>query len=119
MGELIQPLPNTKWGLIPRYVAGFWFPDFSVAVEKLNKPYAVLQARVKKGSMEEKNRHGTRKGVDNNMFGIDPKDHPSSISVIIFNIEYDSIKQATEATGYSKYIINKRIKENHPDFQYK
>lgn len=52
------------------------------------------------------------------MFGIDPADHPSSVSVIVEGITYNSIKEATAATGYSKYVINKRIKENHIDFKY-
>jgi hypothetical protein len=53
------------------------------------------------------------------MFGIKPKDHPSAVAVIINNVEFDTIKEAAETTGISKYIISKRIKENHPDFQYK
>lgn len=104
----------------PRYVAGFWFPSFKVASEVLNQSYSGIVARVEKGFVEQSYPRQLRNQIaeNNHMFGIDPKDHPSSIAVIINNIKYDSIKQATEATGFSKYIINTRIKENHPDFRY-
>lgn len=104
-----------------RYVFGFWFPSFNVAAKALDKVYSGLVARHARGDVEEflpQRRGGNQTADKNNMFGIDPKDHPSSISVIINNIKFDSIKQATESTGFSKYIINTRIKENHPDFQY-
>ena len=106
---------------VPRYVGGFWFPSFKVAASALNKVYSVLVSRHARGDVEEfmpQRRGGDQRADKNKMFGIDPKDHPSSISVIINDIKYDSIKQATEATGFSKYIINSRIKESHPDFQY-
>lgn len=105
----------------PRYVGGFWFPSFRVASEALNKVYSVIVSRVARGDVEEftpQRRGGNQTVEKNSMFGIDQKDHPSSISVIINNTKYDSIKQATKSTGFSKYIINSRIKENHPDFRY-
>lgn len=105
----------------PRYIAGFWFPSFKIASAALDKVYSGLVARYARGDVEEfipQRRGGDQMAAKNSRFGIDPKDHPSSISVIINNIKFDSIKQATEETGFSKYIINSRIKENHPDFQY-
>jgi group I intron endonuclease len=106
---------------VPRYVGGFWFPSFNVASVALDKVYSVLVSRYARGDVEEfipQRRGGNQRSDQNHMYGIDPKDHPSSIAVIINNIKYDSIKQATADTGFSKYIINSRIKENHPDFQY-
>jgi group I intron endonuclease len=102
----------------PVYVSGFWFTNRSLAALNLGIPYATVNNRVQKGYVEAKRSYREQSSEQNHMFGIDPKDHPSSISVIINDIKFDSIKQATEATGYSKYIINSRIKENHPDFQY-
>ena len=104
-----------------RYIAGFWFPSFSKAAEVLNKSYSSLVARHARGDCEEfipSRRGKNQAGNSNHMFGINPKDHPSSVSVVVKGITYNSIKEATEATGYSKYIINKRIKENNPDFKY-
>lgn len=106
---------------IPRYVGGFWFPSFKIASEALDRGYSVLVSRHARGDIEQfipQRRGGNQEADKNSRFGIDPKDHPSSISVVINNIKYDSIKQATESTGFSKYIINSRIKENHPDFRY-
>lgn len=104
----------------PRYVGGFWFPSFKVAAKALSKPYQTIVGRVAKGQIEQhiKKRIRDQSGESNHMYGINPKEHPSSVSVIVNNIKYDSIKQATADTGFSKYIINSRIKENHPDFQY-
>ena len=78
-------------------------------------------ARHGRGECEEyisDNRGRNQEGSKNSMFGVDPADHPSSVSVIVEGITYNSIKEATAATGYSKYVINKRIKENHIDFKY-
>lgn len=104
----------------PRYVFGFWFPSFKVAAKALNKRYQSLVARVTKGRVEECVIRKTREqnSENNHMFGLDPAHHPSAVAVVIKNIKYGSIKEATEDTGFSKYIINSRIKENHPDFQY-
>lgn len=102
----------------PVFVGGFWFPNRKVAAIKLDVPHTTVSNRLYKGFTGTQKKQRNQFGENNNFFGIDPKDHPSSIAVIINNIKYDSIKQATEATGFSKYIINSRIKENHPDFRY-
>jgi group I intron endonuclease len=102
----------------PVYVADFWFTNRKTAADKLGLPYSTVQNRIYKGFTGTKKGQKDQYGKNNNFFGVDPKDHPSSVAVIINDIKYDSIKQATEATGFSKYIINSRIKENHIDFRY-
>jgi GIY-YIG catalytic domain. len=102
----------------PVFVGDFWFPNRKTAADKLALSYATVQNRVDKGFTGTKKRQKDQYGEKNNFFGIDPKDHNSSVAVIINDIKFDCIKHATEATGHSKYIIHKRIKENHPDFQY-
>lgn len=103
----------------PYYLAGFWFPNLDVAVEKLNRSEATLRARLYRGSLEEGKRKVEQSGSNNHMFGIRQEDHPSSKCVIIYGIEYPSIKQATAETGHSKFVITSRIKEGHPDFKFK
>lgn len=101
----------------PRYISGFWFPSFNVAAKALNKVYSVLVSRYSRGDVEEfiPQRRGGNQLLGKNKI---PSEHPSAVVVIIKNIKYGSIKEATENTGFSKYIIHSRIKENHPDFQY-
>lgn len=102
----------------PVHVGDFWFPNRKVAADKLGISYNTVQNRVNKGFTGTKKRQKDQLGEKNNFYGIDAKDHNSSVPVIINDIKFDCIKHATEATGFSKYIIHKRIKENHPDFQY-
>lgn len=102
----------------PCYVAGFWFPSLTVASKTLCRKETTLASRIRRNTLEQGFNLREQNGENNHMFGIDPKDHPSSKSVSICGVEYNSIKEATAATGYSKYIINKRIKDKHPDFKY-
>lgn len=102
----------------PVFIGDFWFPNRKTAASKLDIPYVTVSNRINKGFTGTKKRQKDQSGEKNNFFGIDAKDHNSSIPVIINDIKFDCIKHATEATGFSKYIIHKRIKENHPDFQY-
>jgi len=102
----------------PVYVGDFWFPNRKTASVKLELPYATITNRINKGFTGNKKTQREQSGEMNNFYGIDPKDHNSSVPVVIDTIHYDCLKHAVEATGYSKYIIHKRIKENHPDFQY-
>lgn len=126
LGQIKQDyevLPNggvIKFTRSYKYYAGFWFPSYKLASDKLNQKISLIKSRVSRGHLEQfvPERRGGKKAELNHMFNIDPKEHPSSISVIIYGIFYDSIKQATAATGYSKYIINSRIKQKHPDFNY-
>lgn len=101
----------------PRYIGGFWFPSFNVAPRSLNKGYSLLVSRYARWDVEEfipERRGGNQTSGKNKI----PSEYPSAIGIIIKNIKYGSIKEATENTGFSKYIIHSRIKENHPDFQY-
>lgn len=102
----------------PVFVGDFWFPNRKVASLKLNLSYGTVSNRINIGFIGNKKRQREQTGVNNNFFGISAKDHNSSVPVIINNVKFDCLKHAVEATGYSKYIIHKRIKENHPDFQY-
>lgn len=100
------------------YVGGFWFPDIPTACSKLKRSKATIRSRLQRGSVEEAKRKPDRAGKKNHMFSLSQKDHPSSKSVYVCGIIYSSIKEATSATGYSKYIITSRIKEGHPDFKF-
>lgn len=99
------------------YYKGFWFPSLYFAAKILDKNYSNVYTRYSKGDIEEyvPERRGGNQTIGRKL---DPKDHPSSVSVVVEGVKYDSLKQATEATGYSKYIINQRIKQKHPDFKY-
>lgn len=102
----------------PIYVGGFWWENLHQASSMLNVSLTTLRSRVTRGTVEQGFVRPPQHGEHNFMYGIDPKDHPSSKAVIIFGVTYNSIKEATAATGHSKYIITTRIKEGHPDFSY-
>lgn len=112
--NVIQPTQKE----IPRYIAGFWFPSLNKASEVLAIGYSTLNARLQRGFLEANKASRNQSGKNNHMFGIPPEKHPNSISVIISGVLYSSLKEAVDGTGLSKYIINKRIKENHKDFKY-
>lgn len=99
------------------YYKGFWFPSLYFAAKVLNKHYSGVYIRYSKGDVEEyvPERRGGNQTVGRKL---EPKDHPSAVAVIVEGKHYHSLKEATEDTGYSKYIINQRIKQNHPDFKY-
>lgn len=100
----------------PYYVAGFWFPDIKIASEMLCRSELSLISRIRRGSVEEKFKRRSQDKELNHMFGISPENHPSSKKVSVLGEVFPSIKQATDKTGLSKYIITTRIKEGHPDF---
>lgn len=102
----------------PYYVAGFWFPNLKIASLALNRSESTLSSRIRRNTLEQGFNLRNQAGEKNHMYGISPKDHPSSKSVCICGNVYTSIKEATAATGYSKYIITSRIKEGHPDFKF-
>ena len=104
-----------------KYYSGFWFPSLYFAAKILNLNESTVITRYNKGYVEQeipKRITREQSSEKNHMFGIHPKDHPSAVAVIIEGKHYHSLKEATEDTGYSKYIINQRIKQNHPDFKY-
>ena len=118
LGDLVHFTKHKDWTLEKVYVAGFWWPDIFIAMRCLNKTQAALVARIKKGTLEQGSYVREQNGENNHMFGIAPKDHHSSKAVIIDHMLYTSIKEATAATGFSKFIITTRIKEGHPNFAY-
>lgn len=99
------------------YVGGFWFPDLETAIEKLNRPESTLRARIRKGlvNAEPNKRIPHNKGKKS---PIHDSNHPSAKPVYVEGVVYGCVKEATSATGYSKYIITSRIKEGHPDFKF-
>ena len=117
LGDIEQAGMKRDWSL-PLYVAGFWFPNLSTACKILSRSDISLMARVRKGSVEQSFSLREQSGENNHMFGVLPEKHPSSKGVIVFGKKYFSIKQATEDTGFSKYVINRRIKEGDPNFSY-
>lgn len=102
----------------PQYVFGFWWPNLIVASASLGRAIGVLSRRIRIGTVEQAFYIRDQAGDKNHMTGIDPKDHPSAVKVIVDGVLYTSIKEATAATGYSKYIINSRIKSNTPGFSH-
>lgn len=115
LGDVAQPYKKLE----PRYVGDFWFPSLQIASESLNIPYQTLSGRIITGFVGSKRSYRDQSGEKGSMFGVDPKDHPSSVPLRVFGIEYNSKKEASIGSGHSLYIINKRLKENHPDFSYK
>lgn len=118
LGDIVHEGLKQNWAVQKVYVAGFWWPDIFIAMRSLNKTQSALISRIKKGTLEQGSYVREQNGENNHMFGISPKDHPSSKAVVIESILYTSIKEATEATGFSKFIITTRIKEGHPNFAY-
>lgn len=116
LGDIIQPNQPINWSVVKVYVGGFWWPSVFVAMKALNKSQASLILRITRGKGEQGYLPRDQTGENGTMFGIDPKDHPASKPVTIKGQSFDSIKQAVEATGFSKYLIRKHIKNGHLDF---
>lgn len=118
LGDIIRGREPGKWEITPCYLGGFWFPDLKTATNALNKPEGTLRSRLARGFGEEAKRSNPNSGEKCWTFGINPSDHPSAKPVLVHGEEYDSLKEAVEKTGFSKYIITSRIKNNHPDFKF-
>lgn len=118
LGDIVHEGLKQNWEVQRVYVAGFWWPNIFIAMQRLNKTQSALIARIKKGSVEQGYCPREQCGENNHMFGIAPENHPSAKAVVIDNILYTSIKEATAATGFSKFIITTRIKEGHPNFAF-
>jgi len=118
LGDTCHNGLKSCWSTIPAYVGGFWFSGIYQASMILNVTPEAINSRIRSGSVEQSFTVRQQTGNNNHMFGIRPEDHPSSKRVSICGVIYNSIKQATEATGYSKYIINKRASNKDPDFAF-
>lgn len=118
LGDITRPNLREIDGRMFTYVAGFWWPSALKASEILGINYSTVISRIRSGHTEQKERRRNQAGENNHMFGIDTFLHPCSVKVIILGEVYNSIKDATAATGFSKYIINQRIKQGHNDFAY-
>jgi group I intron endonuclease len=101
----------------PFYNAGFWWDSVARASSILGLTEGAIHSRLVRGNDGDRPRQQKdQAGELNHMYGISAKDHPSSKPMTVLGVDYDCLKHAVEATGISKYIIRKRIKEGHPDF---
>lgn len=118
LGEVVQSNLKKDWKHVPVYLGGYWWPDIFVASKNLNSSIEALKNRIKKNSVEQSFNVRDQSGDKNHMSGLEQKDYSASKAVIVMNVRYDSIKQATEHTGLSKYIINQRIKQSVEGFSF-
>ncbi|MGL5012991.1 MAG: hypothetical protein ACRC6V_01715 [Bacteroidales bacterium] len=75
-----------------------------------------LKYRIKRNHVEQNFVLREQTGSNNHMFGIAPEKHPSSKPLSIDGVVYSTIKEASEITGISKYILRKRLKEGNDAF---
>ena len=116
MGEVIQPNLKKDWGGLPVYVGGFWWPSVFTASRALNVSKEALKYRLKRNHVEQNSVLREQSGSSNHMFGIAPEKHPSSKPLSVDGVVYSTIKEASELTGVSKYILRKRLKEGNYAF---
>lgn len=116
MGDLVDLNSKSSWSVGKVYVGGFWFNSIRHAASQLNVSPEAINNRLRKGSVEQAFFMKDQEGDKNHMFGISPKDHPSSKPIAIDGILFDCYKDATNATGISKYLINKGLKEGDERF---
>lgn len=116
LGEITQKCLRGNWSGVPIYMGGFWWEDIFQASSVLNVTPEALKMREKRNQRHANHMVREQQGELNHMYNIAAKDHPSSTPMTVLGVSYDCMKHATEATGISKYIIRKRIKEGHPDF---
>lgn len=118
LGEIVQKNLKKDWSIVPTYVAGIWWPNIFVASEKLGVSKEALKARIKRGTVEEVFNLRDQDGDKNHMCNIPSNEHPSSKPVEIGGKRYNSIKDASESTGISKYILRKILnKQNNSSIE--
>lgn len=116
MGDIVQSNLKQNWEATPVYVTGFWWQSVFVASGTLGVSKEALKYRIKRGSIEQAFTLREQTGASNHMFGISPEKHPSSKPVSIDGTRYNTLKEASELTGISKYILRKRLKEGKDAF---
>ena len=116
MGEVILPNLKKNWEATSVYVGGFWWPSVFTASQVLNVSKEALKYRIKRNRLEQSSPLKEQSGEKNHMFGIAAEDHPSSKPVSVDGVSYKTLKEASEVTGVSKYILSKRIKEGKDAF---
>lgn len=103
----------------PSYVGGFWFPAVNIASNALSVKASTLNKRIREGFVEQLGSRNYLVGEDHPLTGKKGGDCQNSKAVIIEGVEYPSQVDAVQITGYSPAKIYRRLKANHPDFQYK
>lgn len=103
---------------MPVYVGSFWFPCIKLASSSLVKPAATLRKRIREGFVGEKEKPKQLPGEDSRLFGMKGSLCVNSIPIKISEVEYQSITQASELTGFSASRISKLLKSDNPDFNY-
>lgn len=116
LGNLINLNSKSSWSIGKVYVGGFWFDNIRHAADQLNVSPEAVNNRIRKGSVEQSFFVRNQMGDKNHMFGISPKDHHSSKQIIVNGVLFDCYKDATIATGISKYLINKGLKDGDVRF---
>lgn len=117
LGNFVDFNSKSSWSIGKVYVGGFWFDNIRHAAAQLNVSPEAVNNRIRKGSVEQAFSVKDQTGDKNHMFGISPKDHHSSKQIIINGVLFDCYKDATAATGISKYLINKGLKDGDERFQ--
>lgn len=103
----------------PVYVGGFWFTTSKVASQHLNITVGGVNKRILEGYIEQSGSRNHPRGEDHPCYGKTGAACCNSKPIIIEGIEYVSQTEAVQMTGYSPAKIYRRLKANHPDFQYK
>lgn len=101
------------------YVGGFWFPTSKIASARLNISVGGVNKRILEGYIEQAGSMNHPKGEDHPCYGKTGSACFNSKPVIIEGVEYVSQTEAVQMTGYSPAKIYRRLKANHPDFQFK
>lgn len=118
LGDTTHKNLKLDWSKMPIYVGGFWWESIHQASFSLRVSTAALMARIKRGTVDQEFKLKKQSGSANHMFNISPDQHPSSKQVMVEWVKFNSLKDAINSTGYSKYIINKKIKDEAPGFYY-
>lgn len=103
----------------PVYVGGFWFTTSKLASEILDITVPAVNKRIREGFVEQQGSRNFAKGGSHPHTGKTGDLCHNSKSIVIEGVEYPSQVEAVAATGYSPSKIYRRLKSNHPDFQYK
>lgn len=115
----VQHLRKTSVKDVPCYVGGFWFPTMVYAAYSLNNTVENIKMQIARGKVEALPYKSSAKlGDKNPMFGKTGSAHHNSKQIKINGIVYGSIADAVRQTEFTKSMIEKRLKNKAPGFDY-
>lgn len=117
LGE-VQHLRKDGIEQIPLYVGGFWFPTMTHAADCLGVSKKAIWKRINTGFIEAHFNKKIVTGEDNHMYGRTGDKHHASKAVYVQGVYYGSVLEASRLSGFTRKVIDNRLKNNHPDFQY-